>query len=123
MFRSGFGRVVLGLVAIGVLFALAGAVQAQGTSRTICHDELVPSGGTFTRSTSVRVCDSVSYAPPPPPAPEPPPRHATGSETAVHFDPEAEAVKTRLRTAEPRDRRSTLCPPPYRMTNQDGCQK
>src|SRR5690242_3877656 len=122
--KSRIGTLALRIVATVVLFAPAAAVQAQGTSRTICHNELVPSGGTFTPSIPVRVCDSVSYPPPPPPALEPPPRHTTGSETSVHFDPDAEAQKARLRTTQQRaPATSSLCPPPYRMTAQDGCQR
>ncbi len=116
-------KIALHFAAIAVPFAPAVA-QAQGTGRTICHDELVPSGGTFTPSTRVRVCDSVSYPPPPPPAPEPPPKHTPGYENTVRFDPAAEARKAQSRATEPRSQPSSnLCPPPYRMTASDGCQK
>src|SRR5215471_16238315 len=122
--KSSIGILALPLAATVVLFAPAGTVQAQGTSRTICHDELVQSGGTFTPSTRVRVCDTVSYAPPPPPAPEPPPKHTTGSEETVHYDAAAGARKVQARAPEhPASTSSSLCPPPYRMTAQDGCQK
>src|SRR5215471_18666964 len=122
--KSSIGILALPLAATVVLFAPAGTVQAQGTSRTICHDELVPSGGTFTPSTRVRVCDTVSYAPPPPPAPEPPPKHTTGSEETVHYDGAAEARKVQARAPEhPASTSSSLCPPSYRMTARDGCQR
>jgi hypothetical protein len=44
--------------------------------------------------------------------------------STVTYDPAAEAQKTRLRAQTgPRDPdASPLCPPPYRMTERDGCQ-
>src|SRR5215472_15288124 len=105
----------LSFAATAVLFAPA-IVQAQGVSRTVCQNV----GG-------VRVCDSVYYPPPPPPpppAPEPPPKHTTGSEETVHYDGGAEARKAQIRaTAQRNPPSSGLCPPPYRMTAQDGCQR
>src|SRR5260370_9697880 len=85
----------------------------------------------------MQVRNRVYYPPPPPvppplppPLPEPPVRHTTGSESAVQYDPVAEARKAQVRTTESRPsgaveplRRGGLCSPPYRMTASDGCQK
>src|SRR5216683_5237674 len=113
--KSSIGTFVLRLAATALLFAPA-AAQAQGTSRSIC-----------TNVWGSQVCNSVYYPPPPPPAPpppEPPVQHTTGSETFVPYDPGAEARKAQLRATEHRaPSSSTLCPPPYRMTVSDGCQK
>jgi hypothetical protein len=106
--KSSIGAFVLRLAAMAVLLAPA-AAQAQGSSRTIC------------KGYGTRVCDTV-YSPPPPP-PEPP-KHTTGTETLIPYDPVAEARKAQLRATEHRaPSSSTLCPPPYRMTASDGCQK
>lgn len=54
----------------------------------------------------------------PPPAPEPPVTHMTGGD-AVAEGPEAQ-----LRATEHEEPPNlSLCPPPYRMTARDGCQK
>jgi hypothetical protein len=125
--RSSIGKLALRFAATAVLFAPAAAVQAQGSGQTICRDEVVPTLGTLQPSKHVRVCDSVYYPPtpsPPSPPPEPPVRHTTGWETNVQFDPAAEARKAKLRATEQRaPASSSLCPPPYRMTAQDGCQR
>jgi hypothetical protein len=89
----------------------------------------------------VQIIDDKPTSPPPPAAPsspEPPARRTTGSESTVLYDPVAEAQKAQLRATEHigeadslggkpskhRDPpRSGLCPPPYRMTASDGCQK
>jgi len=44
--------------------------------------------------------------------------------STVAYDPAAEAYKARLRAKSgPRDANAIqLCPPPYRMTERDGCQ-
>jgi hypothetical protein len=112
----------LRLLAPVVLLAPAAAAQAQGVGHSICRDVWDWGSAKY-----VRVCDSVYYPPPapqPPPAPEPPVRHTTGSETTVRYDADAETRKAQSRGGEQRVSPSTsLCPPPYRMTAQDGCQK
>jgi hypothetical protein len=108
--------------ALAVLFAAAAISQAQGIGQSGCRDVWDWGSGKY-----MRVCNSVYYpppAPPPQPAPEPPVTHTTGSETTVHYDAVAEARKAQLRATEHRvPPGSSLCPPPYRMTAQDGCQK
>jgi hypothetical protein len=109
--KSSIGTFALRFAATAVLFAPVAAAQAQGTGQSTCKHvgyELV--------------CNSVYYPPPPPP---PPPVHTTGSETTVHYNPVAEARNAQLRATEHRDppSSSSLCPPPYRMTARDGCQK
>jgi hypothetical protein len=78
----------------------------------------------FEEGHTERVCNSVYYPPPPPPPPEPPVTHTIGTETTVHYDAAAEARKAQLRATEHRvPPSSNLCPPPYRITASDGCQK
>jgi hypothetical protein len=125
---SSIGNLSLRFAAIVVLFAPAVAAQTPGTSQTVCRDVWVPGRvgalGASERAHTERVCDSVYYPPPPPPAPEPPVRHTTGWESNVQFDPAAEARKAQLRATEQRaPASSSLCPPPYRMTASDGCQR
>ena len=115
----------LGLTAMALLFAPATVAQAQGSSRSVCQDVWDPV--LFKR---LRVCNEVYYPPPaPPPQPalaaEPPVRRTIGggSET-VPYDPVHEARKAQLRATEHRaSPSSSLCPPPYRMTVSDGCQR
>ena len=108
--KSSIGTFALRFAATVVLFAPVAAAQAQGTGQSTCKHvgyELV--------------CNSVYYPPPPPPSP---PAHTIETETTVNYDPVAEARKAQLRAT---DRQappsSSLCPPPYRMTARDGCQK
>jgi hypothetical protein len=119
--KSSIGTLALRFAATVVLFAPAVTAHAQGTSKSICRDVPVMGAGTY------RVCDSVYYPPPPPPPPpppEPPVTRTTPSSETVHYDAAAEARKAQLRATERRDpSSSSLCPPPYRMTARDGCQK
>jgi hypothetical protein len=55
-------------------------------------------------------------APPPSPLPEAPVRHLTGSQSTIRDDANVGARKAQSPS-------SSLCPPPYRMTASDGCQK
>src|SRR6266852_2970419 len=113
--QSSIGTFALRLAATVVLFAPAAAAQAQGIGQSICRDVWDWGSAKY-----VHVCNSVYYPPPPPP-PTPPVSHTTGSESTVLYDPVAEARKAQLRATEPRVLpRSTLCPPPYRMTASDG---
>jgi len=126
--KSSIGILALPLAATVVLFAPAGTVQAQGSGQTICRDVWVPGRvGAIDpneKGHTERVCNTVYSPPPPPPAPEPPPKHTTGSEETVHYDGAAEARKVQARAAEhPASTSSSLCPLPYRMTAQDGCQR
>jgi hypothetical protein len=70
-----------------------------------------------------RVVQATRLTAAPPPPPEPRVTNTNGSETAVQFDPEAEPNQALLRANEPAGLRSTLCPPPYRMTASDRCQR
>jgi len=110
------------IAATAVLFAPAVAAQAQGIGHSLCRDVWDWGSAKY-----VRVCDSVYYpppAPPPPPALAPPVTHTTGSETSVRYDTDAEARKAQLQATEHRiPAGSNLCPPPYRMTALDGCQR
>ena len=96
------------------------AAQGQGTSQRVCY--LTADPITMKPAT---VCNEVSYPPPPAPPPEAPAVTRTPSSNSfVPYDPAEEARKAQLRATEHRDRpSSTLCPPPYRMTASDGCQK
>lgn len=119
--KSGFGTFVLRFAAIAVLFAPTAAAHAQGLGRTVCEKVWDPV--LFKR---LEVCNNVYYPPPSPqpPPPEPPVRHTAASESTVQYDPDAEARKAQLRATERRNQpSSSLCPPPYRMTASDGCQK
>jgi len=125
------GTFALSFAVMAVLFAPAGTVQAQGSGQTICRDVSVPGRvGAIDRNEKAhteRVCNTVSYpAPPlPGPAPEPPKvEHTTGSSETVYYNATAEARKAQPRTTyHPTPASSGLCPPPYRMTAQDGCQR
>jgi hypothetical protein len=125
---SGTRNLVLRFAGVALLFAPTALAQAQGVGRPVCRDVLVPGrvGGIASNEHAhyERVCDSVYYPPPAaaPPAPEPPVMHTTGSETTVHYDAAAEARKAQLRATTRQDPRSSLCPPPHRMTARDGCQ-
>jgi hypothetical protein len=119
--------IALRFAAAVVLFAPAVTTQAREIGQTICRDVQVPGRvgaiGSNERARTERVCDSVYYPPPAPPPPEPPVQHTRGSEAAVQYDAAAEARKVQMRASEHRAPGSNLCPPPYRMTAQDGCQK
>ena len=122
--KSSIANFALRFAATAVLLAPA-AVQAQGSSQSVCQYVWDPVA--FKR---LRVCNEVYYPPAPtptqpPPAAEPPANPTTGGKSVtVPYDPAEEARKAQLRATEHRDRpSSTLCPPPYRMTASDGCQK
>lgn len=122
------GPLALRFAAMALLFAPAAAAQTPGTGQTVCRDVYVPGRvgalGSGERAHTERVCDSVYYPPPPPPAPEPPVQHTTGSETTVRYEGAAEVRKAPSWATEQRvPSNSSLCPPPYRMTAQDGCQR
>jgi hypothetical protein len=120
--KSRIGTFALRFGATVILFAPAAVAQAQGIGHSICRDVWDWGSAKY-----VRVCDSVYYPPPqppPPPPPEAPVRHTTGSEEYRTYDPDAEARKAQLRATEHRaPSGSSLCPPPYRITASDGCQK
>lgn len=73
----------------------------------------------------VQIIDDNPAVPPAPPPPlEPPVRHTTGTESTVRYNADTEVRKTQLRATEhPLPASPSLCPPPYRMTPSDGCQK
>jgi hypothetical protein len=127
--KSSFGPFALRFAATVALFAPAPATQAQGTGQTVCRDVWVPGvfngWGANQQAHNERVCNSVYYRPPAPPPPEPPVQHTTGSETTVQYNTPAEARKAQTRATEHQAPPSSggLCPPPFRMTAQDGCQK
>jgi hypothetical protein len=126
--KSSIRTFALRFAATVVLCAPAATIQPQGIGQTICRDVQVPGRvgaiGADERAHTERVCNSVYYPPPPPPPPEPPVRHTAGSESTVQYDSDAEARKAQLRATEHRTPpSSSLCPPPYRMTASDGCQK
>jgi hypothetical protein len=122
--KSGIGSFVLRFAAMAVLIALATAAQAQGTSQSVCQyvgprpvqaaaclQRGLLSSSTTTRPSgaSGRACSQA---------------HNGGTSETVPYDPVAEARKAELRATERQDRPgSNLCPPPYRMTAHDGCQK
>lgn len=120
--KSRIGTLALRFAATVILFAPTVAALGQGVGHSICRDVW-----DFGSAKYVRVCDSVYYPPPPPPSPpvpEPPVIHTTGSETTVRYDDTAKERKAQLRAIEHRvPSSSSLCPPPYRITAQDGCQK
>jgi hypothetical protein len=123
--KSSIGTLALRFAATVVLFAPTVTAQAQGIGQTICRNVWVPPPFIgFEEGHTERVCNSVYYPPPPPPPPEPPVTHTIGTETTVHYDAAAEARKAQLRATEHRvPPSSNLCPPPYRITASDGCQK
>jgi hypothetical protein len=120
--KSSIRTFALRFAATVALFAPAAAAQAQGVGHSVCKNVWDWGSAKY-----VQVCNSVYYPPPPsapPPAPEPPVRaHTTGSESTVGYDPAAEARKSQLRATEHQDPARSLCPPPYRMTASDGCQR
>jgi len=78
---------------------------------------------------SVHVRNNYYYLPPPPlsappPPAEPPVTRTTPSSETVYYDPVAEAQKAQRQSVEHHvPASSSLCPPPYRMTARDGCQR
>jgi hypothetical protein len=122
---------ILIVIALGALIYAPSIAKAQSTGQTICRDVWVPGRvGAINpneKAHSERVCNTV-YSPQPS-APQPttdPPKveHTTGSSETVQYDVMGEARKARLRASEPQTPPSSgLCPPPYRMTARDGCQK
>jgi hypothetical protein len=66
----------------------------------------------------VQIIDDKPTAEPPAPAPspEPPVNHTKGSQGTIRYDANAGPQKAQSPG-------SSLCPPPYRMTASDGCQK
>jgi hypothetical protein len=65
----------------------------------------------------VQMIDDKPTVQPPGPSPEPPVTHMKGSESSIRYNREADARNAQLPPS------SSLCPPPYRMTASDGCQK
>lgn len=65
----------------------------------------------------VQMIDDKPTVQPPAPSPEPPLTHATGGDSSIGYNRDAEARKAQLPPS------SSLCPSPYRMTASDGCQK
>jgi hypothetical protein len=120
--KSTIRTLALRFIATVILCGTAMTAEAQGIGQSVCRQ--VWDWGT---AKYVQVCNSVYYPPqppPPPPAPEPPVTHTTGSEATIRYDADAEARKAQLRATEHRaPASSNLCPPPYRMTASDGCQK
>jgi hypothetical protein len=122
--KSGMGTFALRFAAMAVLLAPAAAL-AQGSSQSVCRYVWDPVA--FQR---LRVCNEAYYPPPPAPtqpeaAAERPVRPSPGGKSeTVQYDPADEARKAQLRATAPRaPSSSTLCPPPYRMTVSDGCQR
>jgi hypothetical protein len=122
--KVSIGAFALRFAATAVLFAPA-AAQAQGL---VCR-----------QVGYVRVCEYVYYAlpepgyypppsPTPPPAAEPPVRRSTVN--TIRYNADDEERKAQLQATERGGTShrgpppgSSLCPPPYRMTAQDGCQR
>jgi hypothetical protein len=126
--KSSIGTFALRFAATAVLFVPSVAAQAQSTSQTICRNVYVPgpgiNGADPGHGQMERVCNTVSYAPPPPPPPEPPVKHEPPVNSFVPYDAAAEAQKAQRQSVEHRVPTSlSLCPPPYRMTARDGCQR
>ena len=116
--KSRSGTFVLRLAAMAVLLEPV-AAQGQGTSQKVCY--LTADPITMKPAT---VCTEVSYPPPPAPPPEAPAvTRSPSSNSFVPYDPADEVRKAQLRATEHRNPSSTLCPPPYRMTATDGCQR
>ena len=116
--KVGIGAFALRFAALAALFAPGAAAQEQGQVRRVCH-----------MVGFAPVCENVYY-PPPSQAPEPPARHATGTESTIRYNADDEERKAQLQAIERGGRPdrgtpsgSSLCPPPYRMTARDGCQK
>jgi hypothetical protein len=126
--KSSIGAFALRFAATAVLFGPSVATQAQSTSQTICRDVYVPgpgiNGADRGHGQMERVCNTVSHAAPPSPPPEPPVKHEPPVNSFVPYDAAAEAQKVQRQSVEHRVPASlSLCPPPYRMTAQDGCQR
>jgi hypothetical protein len=126
--KSSFGT-MLRFAAMVLLFAPAATAQAQqGRGQSICRDVWDWGSNQW-----VRVCNDVYNPPSSPPAsapPAPPVAHKTGSENTIPYNADGEERKAQLRAIELGETPdyetpsgSSLCPPPYRMTAQDGCQK
>jgi hypothetical protein len=103
--KSSIGTFALGFAAAAVLFALAAAAQAQGTDQAICRDFSEGAVHSHFCMLPPRVKVRIS------------------NDQFIRYDPAAEARKAQLRTTERQDPSSSLCPPPYRWTARDGCQK
>jgi hypothetical protein len=118
----------LSFAAVVLLFAPAATTQAQGRGQSICRDVWDWGSNQW-----VRVCNDVYYPPSAPlalPPLAPPVTRKTGSENTIPYNADAKERKAQLRAIElgetPDHRtpsRSSLCPPPYRMTAQEGCQQ
>jgi hypothetical protein len=65
----------------------------------------------------VQIIDDQPTVQPPAPSLAPPMAHKTGDESTVRYNADAAARKAQSPPT------SSLCPPPYRMTVSDGCQK
>jgi hypothetical protein len=105
-------------VAAVLLASLPPAAEAQ-TTQSVCQQVI-------NSYRVMRVCRQVVV---PTPAPAPPARlpetsaqRGPGTETTVRYDPAVEAKKARARASEPVPAARDVCPPPYRMTERDGCQ-
>ena len=122
--KSSFGTFVLRFAATAVLFAPAAGAQTPGVGQSVCRQVWDWEAGRY-----MQVCNSVYYPPQPtapasPPPPEPPVTHTPAVNSFVPYEAAAEARKAKLRATEHRSPSSSnLCPPPYRMTAHDGCQK
>ena len=126
--KSTIRAFALRFAATTLLFAPSVAAQAQSTSQTICRNVYVPgpgiNGADPGHGQMERVCNTVSSTPPPPPPAEPPVKHEPPVNSFVPYDAAAEAQKAQLQSVEHRvPASSSLCPPPYRMTARDGCQR
>jgi hypothetical protein len=116
--KGSIGAFALCFAALAALLAPGAAAQEQGQVRRVCH-----------MVGFAPVCADV-YSPSPSPAPAPAARHAAGTESAIRYNADDEERKAQLQAIErdeAPDRRtppgSSLCPPPYRMTAKDGCQR
>ena len=116
--KGSIGSIALRFAAIAALFAPGAAAQEQGQVRRVCH-----------MVGFAPVCEDVYY-PPRSPAPEPPARHTTPTDSTIRYnadDQERKAQSQAIEHGGAPDRGapsgSSLCPPPYRMTARDGCQK
>jgi hypothetical protein len=116
--KSTIRAFALRFAATAALFAPAAAAQTPGMGQSFCQDW---GGG--------RACETRYYHPSPPPPPkaqepESPAKHTPVVNDFVPYDAAAEAQKAQAQSVEHRvPASSSLCPPPYRMTAQDGCQR